>query len=46
MTSVMTYSQQGFIAQLEEHHTGIMEVMGSNPIEASEYFYFYGAMLY
>ena len=26
--------------------TGIMEVMSLNPIEASEYFYFYGAMLY
>ena len=24
----------GFIAQLVEHHTGIVEVMGSNPIEA------------
>ena len=24
----------GFIAQLVEHHTGIAEVMGSNPVEA------------
>ena len=24
----------GFIAQLVEHHTGISEVMGSNPVEA------------
>ena len=24
----------GFIAQLVEHRTGIVEVMGSNPIEA------------
>ena len=41
-------TQQGFIAQLEEHHTCIMEVMGSNPIETSESFNFnfYGAMLY
>ena len=25
---------QGFIAQLVEHHTGIAEVMGSNPVLA------------
>ena len=29
---------QGFIAQLIEHHTGITEVMGLNPVEASEFF--------
>ena len=28
----------GFIAQLVEHHTGIAEVMGSNPIEALIFF--------
>ena len=27
-----------FIAQSVEHHTGIAEVMGSNPIGASEFF--------
>ena len=27
----------GFIAHLVEHHTGIAEVMGSNPIGASEF---------
>ena len=32
------YIQQGFVAQLVEHRTSIMEVMGSNPIEASEFF--------
>ena len=30
--------QRGFIAQLVEHRTGIAEVMGSNPIEASDFF--------
>ena len=28
----------GFIAQLEEHRTGIMEVTGSNPVEALIFF--------
>ena len=28
----------GFIAQLVEHHTGIAEVTGSNPIEALIFF--------
>ena len=28
----------GFIAQLVEHHTGIAEVMGSNPVEALIFF--------
>ena len=28
----------GFIAQLVEHRIGIAEVMGSNPVEASELF--------
>ena len=30
--------QQGFIAPLVEHRTGIAEVMGSNPVGASEFF--------
>ena len=34
----MTCFQQGFIAQLVEHHNGITEVMGSNPVRASEFF--------
>ena len=29
---------QGFIAQLVEHRTGIAEVMGSNPVEALIFF--------
>ena len=28
----------GFIAQLVEHRTGIAEVMGSSPVEASDFF--------
>ena len=28
----------GFIAQLVEHHTGIAEVTGSNPVEALIFF--------
>ena len=34
----LTCFQWGFIAQLVEHRTGITEVMGSNPIGASEFF--------
>ena len=34
----MTCYQRGFIAQLVEHCTGIMEVMGSNFIGASAFF--------
>ena len=34
----LTGFQQGFIAQLVEHCTGIAEVMGANPIGASEFF--------
>ena len=34
LNSLLTYFQRGFIAQLVEHHTGITEVMGSNPVEA------------
>ena len=29
----------GFIAQLVEHHTGIVEVTGSNPFEALIFFF-------
>ena len=29
----------GFIAQLVEHHTGIAEVTGSNPVEALIFFF-------
>ena len=36
LNSLLTCFQQGFIAQSVEHHTSITEVMGSNPIEASE----------
>ena len=38
LNSLLTCFQQGFIAQLVEHCTGIAEVMGSNPVEASEFF--------
>ena len=31
----------GFIAQLVEHRTGIAEVMGSNPVEALIFYYFF-----
>ena len=31
-------SRGGFIAQSVEHRTGITEVMGSNPVEASDFF--------
>ena len=34
----MTCFQRGFIAQLVKHRTGIAEVMGSNPVGASEFF--------
>ena len=34
----MTCFQRGFIAQLVEHRTGIAEVMGPNPVEASKNF--------
>ena len=33
----------GFIAQLVEHRTGIAEVMGSNPVEALIFFFFFQA---
>ena len=29
----------GFIAQLVEHHTGVAEVTGSNPVEALIFFF-------
>ena len=38
MNSHLTCSRGGFIAQSVEHHTGIAEVMGSNPVEASDFF--------
>ena len=34
----MTCSRRGLVAQLVEHRTGIAEVMGSNPVGASEFF--------
>ena len=34
----MTCFQQGFIAQSVEHHTSIAEVIGLNPLGASEFF--------
>ena len=38
LNSQLTCSHGGFIAQSVEHRTGIAEVMGSNPIEASDFF--------
>ena len=38
LNSLLTYFQQGFIAQLVEHCTDIAEVMSSNPFEASVFF--------
>ena len=38
LNSLLTCFQRGFIAQLVEHRTGIAEVMGSNPVEASYFF--------
>ena len=41
LNSLLTYSQQGFIAQLVEHHTGIAEVMGLNPVDLSLRIFFW-----
>ena len=38
LNSQLTCTRGGFIAQSVEHCTGITEVMGSDPIGASEYF--------
>ena len=38
LNSQLTCSRGGFIAQSVEHCTGITEVMGLNPVEASEFF--------
>ena len=38
LNSQLTCSRGGFIAQLVEHRTSIAEVMGSNPIGASDFF--------
>ena len=38
LNSHLTCFRQGFIAQSVEHRTGIAEVMGSNPVGASELF--------
>ena len=38
LNSHLTCFQQGFIAQLLEHRTGIVEVMGSNPVGADNFF--------
>ena len=38
LNSHLTCFWRGFIAQLVEHRTGIVEVMGSNPVRASEFF--------
>ena len=34
LNKVTSFPMRGFIAQLVEHRTGIVEVTGSNPIEA------------
>ena len=38
LNSQLTCFRRGFIAQSVEHRTGIAEVMGSNPVGASEFF--------
>ena len=38
LNSHLTCFQRGFKAQLVEHSTSIAELMGSNPIEASDFF--------
>ena len=38
LNSHLTCFRRGFIAQSVEHRTGITEVMGSNPVGASEFF--------
>ena len=38
LNSLLTCFQQGSIILLVEHRTGIAQVMGSNPVEASESF--------
>ena len=35
---VITHSLLGLLAQLVEHCTGIVEVMGSNPVRAWKFF--------
>ena len=35
---VVSLMPSSFVAQSVEHRTGIAEVMGSNPVEASEFF--------
>ena len=40
LNSHLTCFQRGFIAQLVEHRTIIAEIMGWNPVGASEYFFF------
>ena len=39
LKSLLTHYQQGFIAQLVEHCTSIVEVKGSNPTETSDFFF-------
>ena len=36
----------GFIAQLVEHHTGIAEVTGSNPVETLIFFFFFSGFFF
>ena len=38
LSSLLTCFQWGFIAQLVEHRTGIVKVMSSNPVVASDFF--------
>ena len=35
----LALDQRGFIAQSVEHRTGIAEVMGLNPVGASDFFF-------
>ena len=38
MHIILICFERGFIAQLVEHRTGVVEVMGSTSVEASDFF--------
>ena len=45
LNSHLTCFQRGFIAQLVEHRTGIVEIMGSNPVGLEALGFFSGLSL-
>ena len=46
LNSQLTCSRGGFIAQSVEHRTGIMEVMGSNPVEDLFHFFICSSLIW